>query len=132
MFSKSIPETSLTRSRLLDYLALTKPRVAVLVLFTVGAGALLASPEALPLAVTPSTPSDTALVPELFPTRAGLLAELVTVVLPAIAMLVPLCLMIESFTLALPPFEENAGMKPDLQVDPPPEHWISFAWSAGC
>ncbi len=33
---------ALTRSRILDYVALTKPRVAVLVLFTVGAGALLA------------------------------------------------------------------------------------------
>ncbi len=32
----------LSRSRLLDYVSLTKPRVAVLVLFTVGAGALLA------------------------------------------------------------------------------------------
>ncbi len=32
----------LTRSRVLDYVSLTKPRIAVLVLFTVGAGALLA------------------------------------------------------------------------------------------
>ncbi len=40
----------LTRSRLVDYVALTKPRVAVLVLFTVAAGALLAAgPQIEPL-----------------------------------------------------------------------------------
>jgi heme o synthase len=39
----------LTRSRLLDYVSLTKPRVAVLVLFTVGAGALLAGGVSVPL-----------------------------------------------------------------------------------
>ncbi len=37
----------LTRSRLADYVALTKPRIAVLVLFTVAAGALLAAGPAL-------------------------------------------------------------------------------------
>src|SRR5262249_44173119 len=35
--------THLTRARALDYVLLTKPRVAVLVLFTVAAGALLAA-----------------------------------------------------------------------------------------
>lgn len=34
---------ALSRARVLDYLALTKPRIAVLVLFTVGAGVLLAA-----------------------------------------------------------------------------------------
>jgi heme O synthase-like polyprenyltransferase len=34
---------SLARTRLADYVLLTKPRVAVLVLFTVAAGALLAA-----------------------------------------------------------------------------------------
>jgi protoheme IX farnesyltransferase len=34
---------ALTRSRVVDFLALTKPRIAVLVLFTVAAGALLAA-----------------------------------------------------------------------------------------
>ena len=37
--------------RLADYVALAKPRVAVLVLFTVGAGVLLASAPAVPLAL---------------------------------------------------------------------------------
>ena len=36
----------LTRPRILDYVELTKPRIAVLVLFTVAAGALLARPQA--------------------------------------------------------------------------------------
>jgi heme o synthase len=40
----TLPEPAvLASSRLADYVALTKPRVAVLVLFTVGAGALLAA-----------------------------------------------------------------------------------------
>jgi protoheme IX farnesyltransferase len=37
------PETDVPRSRVADYLELTKPRVAVLVLFTVAIGALLAT-----------------------------------------------------------------------------------------
>ncbi len=37
--------------RLADYVALAKPRVAVLVLFTVGAGVLLASAPAVPIAI---------------------------------------------------------------------------------
>jgi protoheme IX farnesyltransferase len=37
------PPTVLTRSRLADYVALTKPRIAVLVLFTVATGTLLAA-----------------------------------------------------------------------------------------
>lgn len=42
------PDTAeLTRSRLADYVALTKPRISVLVLFTVGAGAFLAAGAAL-------------------------------------------------------------------------------------
>ncbi|MGE3805341.1 MAG: UbiA family prenyltransferase, partial [Gemmataceae bacterium] len=35
--------TSMARTRLADYVELTKPRIAVLVLFTVAAGVLLAS-----------------------------------------------------------------------------------------
>jgi protoheme IX farnesyltransferase len=49
-------------SRWGDYLALTKPRVAVLVLFTVGAGVLLASAPALPLALLFHAVFGTALV----------------------------------------------------------------------
>src|SRR5271163_4477404 len=52
----------LTRSRLLDYLSLTKPRIAVLVLFTVGAGGLLAGGTAVSLAVLCHTILGTALV----------------------------------------------------------------------
>ena len=48
--------------RAADYLALTKPRVAVLVLFTVGAGVLLASAPAVPLAVLFHAVFGTALV----------------------------------------------------------------------
>jgi protoheme IX farnesyltransferase len=52
----------LTTSRWADYLALTKPRVAVLVLFTVGAGVLLASAPSVPLAVLFHAVFGTALV----------------------------------------------------------------------
>jgi protoheme IX farnesyltransferase len=52
----------LTRSRALDYLALTKPRIAVLVLFTVGAGVLLAGGAAVSLALLLHTVVGTALV----------------------------------------------------------------------
>jgi protoheme IX farnesyltransferase len=48
--------------RLADYLALTKPRVAVLVLFTVAAGALLAGGRATPVAVVVHAVVGTALV----------------------------------------------------------------------
>jgi protoheme IX farnesyltransferase len=41
----------LTHSRLADYVALTKPRISVLVLFTVGAGAFLAAGSALDVLV---------------------------------------------------------------------------------
>jgi protoheme IX farnesyltransferase len=49
-------------ARVADYVALTKPRVAVLVLFTVGAGVLLASAPAVPLAVLFHAVFGTALV----------------------------------------------------------------------
>ncbi len=49
-------------SRLADYVALTKPRVAVLVLFTVGAGVLLASAPLVPLALVFHAVFGTALV----------------------------------------------------------------------
>ena len=52
----------LTRSRLVDYLALTKPRIAVLVLFTVGAGVLLGSAGSVPWAVLFHAVFGTALV----------------------------------------------------------------------
>ncbi len=52
----------LTRSRLADYLELTKPRVAVLVLFTVAAGAWLAARGAPDFAVVLHTLVGTALV----------------------------------------------------------------------
>lgn len=52
----------LSPSRVLDYLALTKPRVAVLVLFTVAAGALLAGGRQVPLLVTLHAVLGTALV----------------------------------------------------------------------
>jgi protoheme IX farnesyltransferase len=48
--------------RLADYVALTKPRVAVLVLFTVAAGALLAAAPQVPLAVVFHAVFGTALV----------------------------------------------------------------------
>ncbi len=48
--------------RLADYLALTKPRIAVLVLFTVGAGVLLAAAGDFPLAVLFHAVLGTALV----------------------------------------------------------------------
>lgn len=63
--SRSLPRSlprSLRRSRLADYLELTKPRIAVLVLFTVAAGALLASRSALDLATLAHTLLGTALV----------------------------------------------------------------------
>ena len=49
-------------ARASDYVALTKPRVAVLVLFTVGAGVLLASAPAVRLAVLFHAVFGTALV----------------------------------------------------------------------
>jgi protoheme IX farnesyltransferase len=52
----------LTSSRCADYVALTKPRIAVLVLFTVGAGVLLASGTELRLAVLFHAVFGTALV----------------------------------------------------------------------
>src|SRR5437879_693662 len=52
----------LTRSRLADYLELTKPRVAVLVLFTVAAGGLLAQGSATNLMVLLHTVLGTGLV----------------------------------------------------------------------
>jgi protoheme IX farnesyltransferase len=53
---------SLARSRAIDYVTLTKPRVAVLVLFTVGAGAFLAGGAALNPMVLVHTILGTALV----------------------------------------------------------------------
>jgi protoheme IX farnesyltransferase len=53
---------TLAPSRLADYLMLTKPRVAVLVLFTVAAGALLASPHSPDWTVLFHTVFGTALV----------------------------------------------------------------------
>jgi protoheme IX farnesyltransferase len=53
---------ALPRSRVADYLELTKPRIAVLVLFTVAAGVLLASGGAVPMAVLVHTLFGTALV----------------------------------------------------------------------
>jgi protoheme IX farnesyltransferase len=53
---------TLTRSRLLDYVALTKPRIAALVLFTVAAGVLLAAGGAVPLPLLVHTVLGTALV----------------------------------------------------------------------
>jgi protoheme IX farnesyltransferase len=52
----------LTRTRIADYVELTKPRVSVLVLFTVAAGGLLASKGALDLALLVHTLCGTALV----------------------------------------------------------------------
>src|SRR5262245_56916010 len=49
-------------TRLADYVALSKPRVAVLVLFTVGAGVLLASAPVVPLALLFHAVFGTALV----------------------------------------------------------------------
>ena len=56
-----LPVTA-SRGRLADYLALTKPRIAVLVLFTVGAGVLLASAPVVPWAVLFHAVFGTALV----------------------------------------------------------------------
>jgi protoheme IX farnesyltransferase len=57
------PESaSLAPSRVADYLMLTKPRVAVLVLFTVAAGALLAAPRSPDWALIFHTVFGTALV----------------------------------------------------------------------
>jgi protoheme IX farnesyltransferase len=53
---------ALTRSRAADYLALTKPRVAVLVLFTVAAGGLLAAGRAVDVLALLNTVLGTALV----------------------------------------------------------------------
>jgi protoheme IX farnesyltransferase len=56
------PRASLASSRWADYLALTKPRIAVLVLFTVGAGVLLAAGAEWRLAVLFHAVFGTALV----------------------------------------------------------------------
>lgn len=56
------PVAVLTRGRAADYLALTKPRIAVLVLFTVAAGALLAAGRAVDPVVLVHTVLGTALV----------------------------------------------------------------------
>ena len=57
------PESdALTRSRLVDYVALTKPRIALLVLFTVAAGAMLAGGPALTPLLVLHTVLGTALV----------------------------------------------------------------------
>lgn len=53
---------SLSRARVLDYVALTKPRIAVLVLFTVAAGVVLASGTAFDLLLMIHTVLGTALV----------------------------------------------------------------------
>jgi protoheme IX farnesyltransferase len=53
---------ALSRPRVAEYVELTKPRVAVLVLFTVGAGVLLAGGRDLPLLVLLHTVLGTALV----------------------------------------------------------------------
>src|SRR5258708_5936929 len=89
-----------------------------------------ATPEAVPLLVTPSTPFEVPEVPVLVPSIAGVLAELMTLALPVTLTVVPLCVTMESVTLALPPFEEKRGTKPDLQ--PVAEvQTISFACSTG-
>jgi protoheme IX farnesyltransferase len=59
--SRTVPLPAVT-ARLVDYVALTKPRVAVLVLFTVGAGVLLASAPIVPLDVLFHAVFGTALV----------------------------------------------------------------------
>lgn len=56
------PALPLPRSRLLDFVELTKPRIAVLVLFTVAAGAVLAGRGAADLALLVNTLCGTALV----------------------------------------------------------------------
>jgi protoheme IX farnesyltransferase len=56
------PEVPLASRRWADYLALTKPRVAVLVLFTVGAGVLLASAPTFPVTILFHAVFGTALV----------------------------------------------------------------------
>ena len=56
------PRSWLTASRWVDYLALTKPRIAVLVLFTVGAGVLLAGAGQVSFAVLFHAVFGTALV----------------------------------------------------------------------
>jgi heme o synthase len=53
---------ALSRSRVVDYLVLTKPRIAVLVLFTVAAGVLLAGGAAVSMAVLFHTVFGTSLV----------------------------------------------------------------------
>ena len=53
---------ALSRSRVLDYVELTKPRIAVLVLFTVAVGAVLAGGTGLSVAVLAHTLMGTALV----------------------------------------------------------------------
>lgn len=55
-------DTPIASARLADYVALAKPRIAVLVLFTVGIGVLLASVPTVPLAVLFHAVFGTALV----------------------------------------------------------------------
>jgi protoheme IX farnesyltransferase len=57
-----LPELAASPGRVADYVALTRPRMAVLVLFTVGAGVLLASAPAVPLALLFHAVFGTALV----------------------------------------------------------------------
>ena len=47
VFCPEVASAALTRSRLADYVALTKPRIAVMVLFTVAVGAILAAGTAI-------------------------------------------------------------------------------------
>ena len=53
-----------------------------------------------------------------WPTSAGALAVLVTVALPLTLTVAPLCVTIESVTLALPPFVEKRGKNFALQAVP--------------
>lgn len=60
--SVCVEAPALARPRLADYVELAKPRVAVLVLFTVGAGVLLAAGRAFPVVILLHTVFGTALV----------------------------------------------------------------------
>ena len=60
--SPEVPALPASRSRWLDFIELTKPRVALLVLFTVAAGALLASPAVPDLLLLVNTLAGTGLI----------------------------------------------------------------------
>lgn len=62
MKTATLALTTATTTRLNDYVALAKPRIAVLVLFTVGAGVLLASVPNVPLAILVNAIVGTAIV----------------------------------------------------------------------